>query len=350
MCAPNYCNSSSSTSSSSGSGSSSSGGGPVVLADQVVGPYETVQLSSQGDPQALQGWLTQHGYAIPPDIAPVITAYVLEGFNFLALKLVPGAWIDKMKPVRVTTPGAGLGLPLRMVAAGTGAFTTVSLWIAGEGRYEPTNFPTAEIPGNGVTWDWATQSSDYSVLKQQAMAANGGATWLVAAGEPSSQQALTSALQNAFPNPYPGYGDGMGMGAQQEAQADLDTLFSGIPPESFWLTRLEANLPRTELATDLVLGASAEQTPVTRTFYATKVLNYPTCPSYPPCTGSSSSSSSSASGAGGAGGGGGAGGAAGLDAGGGCAIDEHGGSSSAAAMLALAIAGALARRGRAGKR
>ena len=53
-------------------------------------------------------------------ILPVIDAYVAEGFNFLALKLVPGQGVDSMRPVRVTTPGAAATLPLRMVAAGTG--------------------------------------------------------------------------------------------------------------------------------------------------------------------------------------------------------------------------------------
>jgi hypothetical protein len=32
-----------------------------------------------------------------------------------------------------------------MVAAGTGATVGVTLWIVGEGRYEPTNFPSFYI-------------------------------------------------------------------------------------------------------------------------------------------------------------------------------------------------------------
>jgi hypothetical protein len=33
------------------------------------------------------------------------TAYVEEGFGFVALKLVPGIGVDAIRPVRVTTPG-----------------------------------------------------------------------------------------------------------------------------------------------------------------------------------------------------------------------------------------------------
>ena len=43
-----------------------------------------------------------------------IDAYVAEGSDFLVMKLVPGQGVDSMRPVRVTSPGAGLTLPLRM--------------------------------------------------------------------------------------------------------------------------------------------------------------------------------------------------------------------------------------------
>ena len=76
-----------------------------------------MQLSS-ADPAALIDWLTLKAYAIPPEIEPLIDDYVTEGFDFLALRLVPGQGIDSMRPVRITTPGASPELPLRMVEAG----------------------------------------------------------------------------------------------------------------------------------------------------------------------------------------------------------------------------------------
>src|SRR5690348_16899562 len=60
-------------------------------------------------------------------IQPVIDAYVQSGFDFLAMKLVPGASVQSMRPVRVTTQGASPVLPLRMVAAGTGASVGITL-------------------------------------------------------------------------------------------------------------------------------------------------------------------------------------------------------------------------------
>ena len=80
-----------------------------------VGPYATVQLHST-DPSALNNWLAQNGFNIPADVTPVIDQYVTEGFDFLAMKLLPNQGVQAMRPVRVTTPGASLSLPLRMAA------------------------------------------------------------------------------------------------------------------------------------------------------------------------------------------------------------------------------------------
>ena len=107
----------------------STGSGVTVIAEEVVGPYETVQLQSS-DPTALQDWLDAHGYVVPADVQGVVTQYVNEGFDFLAMRLVPGQGTSAMRPVRITSPGAGLTLPLRMVAVGTGAITPIipSCW------------------------------------------------------------------------------------------------------------------------------------------------------------------------------------------------------------------------------
>src|SRR5689334_8845997 len=50
-----------------GSGGGSVDAGVNVLAEEVVGPYETVQLMS-ADPMALKNWLTSHSYNIPADV------------------------------------------------------------------------------------------------------------------------------------------------------------------------------------------------------------------------------------------------------------------------------------------
>ena len=82
---------------------------------------------------ALTDWLTTHSFAIDPAVKPIIDAYSAEGFDFIALRLQPGQGVQQMKPVRVVSPGATPTLPLRMVAAGTGANVQITLFVIGEG-------------------------------------------------------------------------------------------------------------------------------------------------------------------------------------------------------------------------
>ena len=279
---------------SSASGTSGSGGagagGVTVVAQEVVGPYETVQLSAS-DPAALTDWLASHGYKLPDDIAPVVGAYVLEGFNFLAMKLVPGQQVTAMRPVRVTSTGASTTLPLRMVAAGTGATTKVTLFVLGEGRYEASNFQNFAIDPEQLIWDWDTSSSNLAELKQAGFDAQKGLTFLSEAASPFAEDKLTYTLGQVvqFNPTVSGYGDAQGTGAKDEYDQDVAHLFGTIDMSSAWLTRLHGELPRAALAKDLVVGASMSQTPVSPNYQAKHMTGkVPACPVYPPCDSSNS--------------------------------------------------------------
>ena len=314
------------TSTTTGTGGSGSGGGSVeVISQETVGPYETVQLSSS-DPVALQDWLVAHGYDVPPDIAPIVTAYVDEGFDFLALKLVPGQGVDAMRPVRVTTPGAAVALPLRMVAAGTGAITPVTLWVLGEGRYEAQNFPNAVIDPNEIVWNWDTFDSNLAEVRLATLAATQGFGWLTEAAQPMSASAFSSQmLQIAqFIPDQSGYGDGDPAQAEAECQADLDAMFATISPASLWMTRMHAELPRPALATDLTLAAASDQSQVSPFIQAVKSIGTYECPVYPPCDGASSDPGALAAG------------------GGSCAIDAVSSETADCALAALGLGVAIA--------
>src|SRR5262249_10262284 len=148
------------------------------------------------DPAALTKWLMMHSYAIPADINPLISAYVTEGFDFLAIKLVDGMGLGSMKPIRVTSQGASPVLPLRMVAAGTGANVPITLWVIGEGAYVPAppNFSAFYITEDQLVWDWTTMQSNYKTLRQAQYTATQGKGWLVEAAEPISQFYLKNSL------------------------------------------------------------------------------------------------------------------------------------------------------------
>jgi len=249
-----------------------------VLSHEVVGPFETVQLQST-DPEALNQWLLDHGYDIPEDIQPIVIAYVEEGFNFLALRLLPGEGTDAMRPVRVTSQGASTTLPLRMVAAGTGATTPITLWVLAEGRYQPANMEFFQIGVEDVVWDWDASASNYTTLRQDGFDAADGGSWLVESAYGVVDRFLDDLAANAIYSPESsGYGDADGQGAAVEAAEDHEKLVGKLDRDSLWVTRLYGELARPKLSQDLQLEA-AQQVEVRRTLVAERTTGTaPVCP------------------------------------------------------------------------
>jgi len=169
----------SSDSASSGAGGAAdlSARGVTVTHEGTVGPYAYVQLRSTSSESLLQ-WLPANGYVVPEAALPVVAAYVKEEFDFIALKLRPGFGTRQMTPVRVVTKGASPTLPLRMVAAGTGAFVGITLYVISEGRFETTGFKNGSIEAGRLTFDWLNSRSNYAELRREALEAAGGQTWL----------------------------------------------------------------------------------------------------------------------------------------------------------------------------
>jgi hypothetical protein len=285
-----------------GADASSSGGGVDVLASETVGPYETVQLHSS-DPTALQTWLAQHGYSIPSDVAPIVTAYINDGFDFLAVKLVPNAGISAMKPIRVTTPGASVQLPLRMVAAGAGANIGITLWVIGDGRWEAQNFPNFTIGADELVWDWGTNSSNYATLRAQKNTASGGAAWQSESSQSLSTQQLSTAIRFASrgydpttqtqrddyaPSPSSSGDAGAGEGGASDGGAPMDAdaafmadmvaLFGNDPVGQIRITRMRSDLPKASLANDLVLQAAADQSDLPTVLQVTQESGQPSVP------------------------------------------------------------------------
>ncbi len=301
-----------------------------VVHQGTVGPYETVTLSAE-DPAALTKWLSDHGYQLPDDIKPVISDYVSEGYDFIALRLIPGKDVQQMQPVRVVTDGAGFSLPLRMVAAGTGANTALTLFVISEGRYETNNFENTELDTSFLAWDFPTSSSNYSTLRKDAMAANDGRTWLTSYARKGSlfepiwsEAAMNNVSYNVgtsqattLAEAYARQGllngetssvacidafaqlanSGATVVADCDPQAedcipasgneipasvldcggldDLAVALTGMTPADVWITRLEAELPRSALATDLILEAADSQQLVENRLLATNTTGDP---------------------------------------------------------------------------
>jgi hypothetical protein len=284
-----------------------------VLVSQNVGPYQTVQLRST-DGTALDNWLAANGYNIPTAVQPILAAYNAEGFDFLAMKLLPGQGVQSMRPVRVTTPGASLSLPLRMASIGTGAITGITIWVVADGRYEPMNFPFFQIDDADLVWDFSISSSNYTTLRTQHEADLKNAGWEIESSLNLNEQSITSVILSGgqyynyggggrpFYNGFQadaaadylpigsadagiagdGGGDGGYESAEQVRADDIAALFAGLSGPTVRVTRMRSDIAQTAMTKDFVLTASSDQSEVSNIHNLTKSVNF-TCPVYNGC-------------------------------------------------------------------
>jgi hypothetical protein len=290
-------------------GATSGGGmGAVqVLAQENVGPYATVQLHST-DSSALDTWLTTNGFNIPAAVQPILDAYVMGGFDFLAMKLLPNQGVQAMRPVRVTTPGASLSLPLRMASVGTGAVTGITIWVVADGRYEPQNFPFFHIDDSQLVWDWSTNLSNYTTLRVKEEAALKNAGWEIESSIALNEQLITNTITSG--GQYFG-GGGVGVNtpvdatqdylpvgsadagtsagdagyesAEQVREDDINTLFAGLTGPTVRVTRIRSDIAQSAMTSDFVLQASSDQSELSNVRQVTQSVNL-TCPIYDGCT------------------------------------------------------------------
>lgn len=309
--------------------------GVTVVHQGSVGPYEYVTVQSSSG-QAIQQWLADNGYAVPPAVVPALEAYTAQGLDFMAMRLQPGASVQQMTPVRVIAPGGSPIVPMRMMAAGAGETIPVTLYLLGEGRYAPANFPSVSLPGGALTWDFAAEQSNYGDLRAEALAGEGGRGFLTTfagqkplttelqqpggdvvsmavAGSPSEQRVSTLVdlyfTQAAVNGGAPGTAcdlksqlrdlgnlevvtacaDGPTLAGKVcddqesipaetfacEGFGDIAVALTGMRPDDLWLTRIEAELPLAALTEDLQLEAAPAQEPVESWVRASEVENVP---------------------------------------------------------------------------
>jgi len=274
-----------------------------------------VQLHAT-DSSALNGWLAQNGFVIPADVTPVIDEYVKEGFDFLAMKLLPNQGVQSMRPVRVTSPGASLSLPLRMASIGTGVTVGITIWIVSDGRYEPQNFPFFHIDDSSLVWDFSTSSSNYTTLRAADEAALKGRGWEIESSLDLSEQLIGNVIlsggqyyggglsQVAPSDPSLDYlavgdpdagADGGFQTAEEVRTEDVNALFAGLPGPNARVTRVRSDIAHAAMTADLVFQASADQSELSNIRDVTQSINL-VCPSYGNSCGVSSSGTSSSAG------------------------------------------------------
>ena len=151
------------------------GGGPVMVLDrQIVGDYDVIVFGA-GDAEAAVTWLGDNGFLVSPDAAPYMQPYADAGMNFLAARLLPGAGVDAIKPLRMTYTGPPM-IPLELTAVSAEPELTVTAFVFGAETYVPRDQPV--ITPDERDLSVVTGRFNYPALLSRSIDEAGGAAFV----------------------------------------------------------------------------------------------------------------------------------------------------------------------------
>ena len=194
--------------------------GVVVVAEESVGPYDTVTLQAT-DAEVLISWLQDNDYDLPDDILPFVEPYVLMGgdVHFVAFKLQSDRESGDVQPVTLTYDGIKPAIPIQLTAVATAPDLGVTAYVLGQHRAVPENYLSVEV--NYARLDWLGRGANYDELVTAAMNEAGGH------GFRTEFAGSTDMMRNMFV-PADGYD------YDAVASADLFSLVSVLQREGFF--------------------------------------------------------------------------------------------------------------------
>jgi hypothetical protein len=106
-----------------------------ILDRKLVGVFETITIAST-NARALQTWLSENGYSLPPNAEPVIAGYVKDGWVFVAAKVQrdgPDTETSTPHPLSFTFRTDKPVYPMRLTGVDNGPLS-VALYVFGQSR------------------------------------------------------------------------------------------------------------------------------------------------------------------------------------------------------------------------
>ncbi len=135
-------------------GGDASGGTPpvTVINQQVVGDYQTVTFSAT-DPTAATQWLHDNGFIVNSTTSIFMESYIQANMVFVAAKLVPGAGVNAIKPLKMTYRAAYPSIPLIMTAVAAQPNLTITSFIYANQPFTPMGHPVVTISPDRLATD-----------------------------------------------------------------------------------------------------------------------------------------------------------------------------------------------------
>jgi len=214
----------------------------IVHIRETVGPFDVAVIESD-DPGALIGWLQDNSFRVTAAMEPYIAIYTREEMKFLALRLQPGEGVSDIEPFRFTLPGTSPSVPLRMTALASEPEMGIAVFLLGDMRYGPANWPNLEIDDAEIVWNadsWPMQTN-WAALVARGVDEAGGQGWVTEAA--ASTAPYVDLLRNSFASTP----------EQERATAELLALMEQHP----YMTRLYSRLSAEEMTSDPMFRRAA---------------------------------------------------------------------------------------------
>ncbi|MEO1481227.1 MAG: DUF2330 domain-containing protein [Myxococcota bacterium] len=156
-----------------GSNSNANGGddGVTVVAEENVGPYDTVTLQADSA-ELLLTWLQDNGYQLPDTLMPVLEPYVMASTYFVALRLSQNEGVGDLAPLGMRYAAATPMIPIQLTSIAASPDMRLEVYVLGEARAVPDNYLHVQI--NEAAIDWFTGGRNYNDVITRAADEAGG--------------------------------------------------------------------------------------------------------------------------------------------------------------------------------
>lgn len=150
---------------------SADAGGVEVISQESVGPYDSAVIQGE-DPTAIKSWLRENGYDIPDNVDPLLNPYIEANMPLLALKLRKDRGDGDLQPIVMRYQSEKPMIPIQLTAVAATDDMDVQVWILGEERAIPNNYPHVKI--NEARLNWLQGGNNYRSVVTEAMNEAGG--------------------------------------------------------------------------------------------------------------------------------------------------------------------------------
>lgn len=234
---------------------------PVTVIDQqVVGDYQTITFRANEAAAATQ-WLRDNGFVVNQTTSIYMESYVNQNMVFVAAKLVPGAGIRAIKPLRMRYRAAFPMVPLILTAVAAEPHLTVTTFIYANQAFRPLGHPVVTLDETEIARDTKGRPNYPMALARAIDEAGGDAFAIEYRGAPLEpvfgQTSMCCGYENDICNigydsvcQCPGDAFDAGDCAEQGDLVDGVTLLKSLRSKYSSLTRITTRVSAEEMTFD----------------------------------------------------------------------------------------------------